>query len=143
MYFADLTPYTYNLNLPDPYILNIGWLSPNHAFNRGPCDEQFVSELARLVAQPVNLYRGSHVCEFCPEPPLTLSKGGIPMRYPPPETTGRGEIGVLSPQGIIYIAPVLILHYIKVHGYCPPEPFMDAVLRGVPLPIRPGRGESR
>ena len=77
---------------PDPNILNVGWLSREHSFDRAHCDERFVSELARLVAQPVNLLRGSHLCEFCPAPPTVLSKGGIPMLNPPPDTTGNGEI---------------------------------------------------
>jgi len=139
MYFADLTPYRYGCwgPDPDPNVLNVGWLSREHSFDRGQCDDRFVSELARLVAQPVNLFRGSHLCEFCPTPPTVLSQGGIPMLNPPPDTTGNGEIRVLSAEGegVIYVAPVLILHYVKVHGYRPPQSFVDAVLRGVTVPI--------
>jgi hypothetical protein len=48
----------------------------------------------------------------------------------PPDITGNGEIRVWSGDGVIYVAPVLILHYVKVHGYRPPQSFVDAVLRG-------------
>ncbi|HLX71808.1 MAG TPA: hypothetical protein VKV04_19510 [Verrucomicrobiae bacterium] len=130
MYFADLTPYRYGLDLPNPSVVNVGWLSRDHSFDRGQCDERFVNELARLIAQPVNLSRGFHVCEFCPPPPTILSKGGIPMLNPSPGTTGNGEIRVWSSEGVFYAAPVLILHYVKVHGYRPPQSFIDAVLRG-------------
>jgi len=130
MHFADLTPYEYGQEEPDPSVVNVGWLSKEHSFVHGTCDDLFLVELTRLVANPVNLYRGSHLCEFCPSPSVVLSRGGEPMLNPPPGTTGNGEIRVHGSGGIVYVAPVLVLHYVKVHGYRPPEAFIDAVLGG-------------
>jgi hypothetical protein len=41
---------------------------------------------------------------------------------------GNGEIRVTGRNGNIYVAPVLVLHYVVVHGYAPPPEFVDAVV---------------
>jgi hypothetical protein len=128
LYFPDLTLYEYGEAEPRAGILNVGWLSAEHPFPIGVSDGRFVQVLERLVASPVNLYRGSHLCEFCPCPPTILSRGGIPMLDPPPGTTGNGEIRVIDGEGV-YVAPTLILHYVVVHQYRPPEAFVDAVIK--------------
>jgi hypothetical protein len=130
MYFADLTEYRYGTTSPRPDVLNIGWLSKNHAFPQGRSDPSFVAKLERLVASPIMLSRGSHLCEFCPRPPTVLSKGGIPMLAPAPGTTGNGQIRVNYRKGgalVAYMAPVLVLHYVLEHHYLPPQEFIDAV----------------
>jgi hypothetical protein len=129
MYFPDLTPYEYGGAGPSPGVVNVGWLSVEQSFAEGPCSAEFMREVARLVDSPVNLYRGAHFCELCPEPPTVLSEGGIAMLQPAPGTAGNGEIRVQGADGTVYVAPVLVLHYIKVHGYRPPETFVNAVLR--------------
>jgi hypothetical protein len=128
MYFPDLTPYEYGHDEPKTSVVNVGWLSIEQPFNKGRCTAEFLGKLASLVENPVNLYRGSHLCEFCPAPPVVLSKGGIPMLSPTQEITGNGEIRVRGEDGVIYVAPVLVLHYIKLHDYRPPEAFINAVL---------------
>lgn len=89
--------------------------------------------MERLAVSPVNLYRGSHLCEFCPRPPTVLSRGSIPMLDPPPGTTGNGEIRIAGAGGIVYIAPILILHYVVAHRYRPPGVFVAAVIRQAAL----------
>jgi hypothetical protein len=128
VYFPDLTPYQYCCPEFEADILNIGWLGGDQPFSQGMQNESFVAALKKLVSSPVNLSRGSHLCEFCPKPPTILSKGGIPMLAPLPGTTGNGEIRVKATDGTIYVAPVLILHYVTEHGYLPPQKFIDAVL---------------
>jgi hypothetical protein len=128
MFFADLTPYEYGRDEPQAHILNIGWLSHDHPFSTGPVSEAFVQMLRRLVAAPVNLYRGSHLCEFCPDPPVFLSPGGLRMIDPPPSTAGNGEIRVVGNAGRIYVAPVLVVHYVEEHKYQPPAEFIAAVV---------------
>ncbi len=127
MYFEDLTPYQYGGEEPDGAVLNIGWLSRAHSYPRGETSREFIAALQRMVANPVNLYRGSHVCEFCPEPPVTL-RNGRKWIEPAPGTTGNGEVRVNEAGGPTYVAPALVLHYIQVHAYLPPEPFIKAVL---------------
>ncbi len=128
MYFRDLTPYEYGRTEPQANVLNVGWLSPTHRFPSGALEEGFVSALERLVASPVNLYRGLHICEFCPPPPYKLIGGGSLMPDPLPGTTGNGEIRIAATNGNTYVAPVLIFHYVVAHGYLPPKEFIDAVI---------------
>ena len=49
------------------------------------------------------------------------------MLQVPPEKRGNGEIWVKARDGITYIAPILILHYVSEHHYAPPQAFVDAV----------------
>jgi hypothetical protein len=128
MFFADLTPYEYGRTEPRDNVVNVGWLSREHAFATGEVPEAFLIRLRKLVTSPVNLYRGSHICEFCPDPPKRLSPGGILMLYPPPETMGNGEIRVSGHSGLVYVAPVLVVHYVGVHKYLPPAEFIEAVV---------------
>lgn len=128
MHFPDLTPYEHGRTESQPKDLNAGWLSSAHPFPRGVPDSRLIEALQRLVAFPVNLYRGFHLCEFCPPPPTKLSPGGIPILDPLPGTAGNGEIRVTAASGITYVAPVLILHYVVSHGYLPPQEFVDAAI---------------
>jgi hypothetical protein len=54
--------------------------------------------------------RGFHICEFCKK------------------DCGNGEIGIIHPDGRIFMAPVGIVHYLVEHSYKPPDDFIDAVL---------------
>lgn len=128
MFFADLTPYEYGYAMPRTNILNVGWLARGHAFPVGVVSEAFAKALRRLIKSPENLYRGYHSCEFCPEPPVVVSSTGLRVRGPPGETEGNGEIRVAGADGIVYVAPVLVAHYVEVHRYRPPDQFIQAVI---------------
>jgi len=127
MFFADLTPYEYGYEMPRINVLNVGWLGRGHEFPVGVVSEAFAEALRRLIKSPENLYRGYHSCQFCPEPPIVVGSNGLRVRAPPGETEGNGEIRVAGANGILYVAPVLIAHYVKVHKYRPPQEFIDAV----------------
>lgn len=128
MFFADLTPYEYGYALPRSDVLNVGWLGRGHAFPVGAVPEGFVAALRRLIKSPENLYRGYHSCEFCPEPPVVVGPTGRRVIGPPGDTMGNGEIRVAGAGGVVYVAPVLIAHYVEVHRYLPPEAFIHAVI---------------
>jgi len=133
MYFEDLSQYAYGRTPTRPHILNVGWLSQEHAYPRGTAPDWLLPRLEQLVKSPVNLYRGFHLCEICPKPPTIMSPGGVKMLNPPPETKGNGEIRVRAGNGTIYVAPVLIYHHVAAHGYLPPEEFISAVQTGVAI----------
>jgi hypothetical protein len=128
MFFADLTPYEYGYAMPRSNVLNVGWLARGHAFPVGAVPATLVHALRRLARSPENLYRGYHSCEFCPEPPVVVSSTGKRVSNPPGETMGNGEIRVAGLEGVVYVAPVLVAHYIEVHNYRPPEAFIQAVI---------------
>ncbi|GGZ17746.1 DUF7919 family protein [Novosphingobium colocasiae] len=130
-YFPDLTPFTYGGAEPDPATLNVGWLSSDYTIPVAVPDELFLSALRKMAAEPVNLCRGSHLCDLCPRPVMTLSSGGIPMLEAAPETRGNGEIWVKGYDGFTYVAPVLVLHYVSKHHYAPPQAFVDAIIAAV------------
>ena len=79
----------------------------------------------------MNLYRGTHWCEFCPAPRIEKTGGSIRIIDGPPNSTGNGEIRVTGGDGRIYVAPVLITHYVAMHEYAPPQEFVEACLRQV------------
>jgi hypothetical protein len=135
MYFPDFSHYVYGREFPESHILNVGWLSKEHAFKRGPSPEWLVIRLRDRIAAPVNLFRGSHACEFCPEPPTKTLPGGIKIADHPKHTLGNGEIRVRALDGKIYVAPVLICHYVECHQYLPPSEFIEAVEADLPQPV--------
>ena len=130
-YFEDLTEYTY---LPGgENALNVGWLSGCHPFNTGQVSSIVVDELARMCAAPVQKTRGIHFCDICP----TLSPAEYRARWDElttfassigPVFVGNGELRVLGMSGTLYAAPTLIVHYMSVHRYMPPEDFVRGVL---------------
>jgi len=40
---------------------------------------------------------------------------------------GAGEIRVRGADGVWYVAPRLVIHYVVEHHYCPPQGFLEAV----------------
>ena len=127
MHFKDLTPYTYGGSEPSASVLNVGWLGRRHSFPVARPASELVSALNKLVASPVNLYRGKHQCEFCPAP-APDNRNGPSWTTLSREILGNGEIRVVGVDGVTYVAPVLIRHYVEVHHYAPPRAFVQACL---------------
>jgi hypothetical protein len=44
-YYPDGSHYVYARTLPEPHILNIGWLSKDHPYEQGPSPAWFISRL--------------------------------------------------------------------------------------------------
>ena len=128
-YYEDGSGYRYLPELVDGSV-NIGWLDVSADFTRGDVPDEFVERLVELCRDPVNLTRGWHRCNLCPPPrelappePVMVSspRGDYPV--------GHGEIRVEGPNGIRYAAPDMIVHYVRHHGYRPPDEFVEAVVR--------------
>lgn len=114
MYFPDLS----NECQVDkgPHVRAIGWLSVEHAFSTGVVPPIFIESLRAHLqnpCQPVVTW-GSYRCNLCP---AHLSDGPI---------SGSRNLWVPS-YAFVYVAPELILHYIEVHLYKPPDEFINAV----------------
>jgi hypothetical protein len=133
-YFPDLSPYSYG-HQSHPGVVHVGWLDNVHPYPKGEVDARLIQKIKLLASKPVELYRGTHTCELCIEPPglvKTYTHKGIVIgsncswaRWVA-ERSSNGEIRV-SRGGIIFAAPVLIVHNIEIHGYLPPEQFLQAV----------------
>lgn len=80
-HFPDLSHYVYGRTHPEPHILNIGWLSNEHKFPQGTPPEWLALRLEERISSPVNQYRGSHNCEFCPPPPKRKLESGFEMAF--------------------------------------------------------------
>jgi hypothetical protein len=124
-WFQDLTPYSYlPLQLP---ALNVGWLELGMPFPTGTPEPAFVERLRLLTLRALShSTRGTHSCDFCP--PVTaedLKRADGWETYP----SGNGEIRALASDGTRFAAPMLISHYVESHGYAPPRPFVDAIMR--------------
>lgn len=134
-YFPDLSPYAYGYT-KHTGVAHIGWLSDLHPFLRGVVAPHLIEKLRKLATNPVELYRGYHLCELCPQPDspvIAASQTATKVIVPggPYDIwmkcrRSNGEIRV-SLYGVTYAAPVLIVHYIEEHHYLPPAEFLEAV----------------
>jgi hypothetical protein len=133
-YFSDHSPYAYGHG-SHPGVVHVGWLDDIHPYPTGTVDALLIEKMKLLASNPVELYRGKHICELCVKPP-DLVKTTLPnsvvldpncswARWSD-QRSSNGEIRV-SGEGIIFAAPVLIVHYIEVHNYLPPTEFLRAV----------------
>src|SRR5262245_17422220 len=111
MWYEDLSSYD-----PEGWARAVGWLERGHDFATGPVRSELLEKLELLfrnrymwVASP-----GVHDCDFCAH-----------RRDAP---SGAGMLWVPG-NGVLYVCPDLIRHYIRVHQYLPPEEFCEAVLR--------------
>ena len=117
-YFKDLTEYRY-IEEPKPGVLNVGWLGKWHLFRTGVTSHAFQAALGDLCENHgSNFCGGHHVCEFC---------FGASWHDPYYRRMGNGEIRVRGADGIWYVAPRLIIHYVAAHHYFPPLAFLEAV----------------
>lgn len=115
--FKDLEPCTY-FHVKSKKLLAVGWLGKDEEFSRGPVNKEFFDQLARAAARPWQpvVCMGYHHCELCQfNPPMFKDNLFVPHA------------------GRIYVAPAGILHYIAAHWYCPPEPFIKAVMECPPI----------
>lgn len=114
MYRKDLSQCLVNLDDPTAAGLSVGWLENGYSFDTGPTPFRFrwmLRDLARDIRNPM---WGFHECDLCE------GTGGKPK--------GNGEIHVTGSDGVTYVAPALIIHYIDKHKYHPPQRFIDAVM---------------
>lgn len=129
-YFPDLTRYAYG---PDEEIeggnqdLHIGWLDGSHDFARGDAPPDLVDALLLCATRPVRTKKGFHYCDLCPSVDqsriTSMDLDGRTVKL------GNGELRVRARDGQWYTAPTLVAHYVAAHGYLPPAPFVDGVLR--------------
>ncbi|MGJ4995029.1 hypothetical protein ACQR0Z_11475 [Bradyrhizobium sp. HKCCYLS3077] len=99
-------------------LVTVGWLGTDTAFDTGAVSGPFVNRLKELCSEPWQPFAsaGVHACELCQfDGPTRSANVFVPHR------------------GRIYVAPVLIVHYVAAHWYRPPDVFIDAVLACPPI----------
>ena len=117
-YIADLVE-------PGP-IKSVGYLAQGHDYPQGEVPEQVFDRLVALVELHLLHWMGYHNCDLepCgsnqPQPEIQYHGLVIPRRC---------SSDILVPDGgVLYLAPALILHYIRCHRYQPPACFLEAAL---------------
>lgn len=118
MFLNDLSPMQYGYHRYRKQAVAVGWLEAGHPFTTGPTPSGFRHKLGQLCQNPVLLYRGFHACHFCHKD----------------KALGNGEIHVLGADGVVFVAPALVWHYVAVHEYRPPAAFVEVVTA---LDVRP------
>jgi len=113
-YYEDLTFCSYfGYNSKMINLKAIGWLSKGFPYSTGRVPIRLVKKLKRLFKNPWEPgfgYLGYHECEFCKV-----------RKY-------QSALNLFIPgEGVIYVSPEGILHYIEVHSYKPPKEFLTAV----------------
>lgn len=113
----------YNANNWRVPLLTVGWLYHPHDYERGETPPGLIDKLDELVAaadesQSNYNFRGLHSCSYCDAANVDS------------EPIEGSHVNLFVPgQGIVYIAPAGIRHYINVHSYLPPSTFVEAVMR--------------
>lgn len=137
-FWPDLVPYD---GCSDARILGlaplaVGWLVRGRPYPTGKTSSTFRQKLLAFCLEPHT------VCASGSQPRCPLAncpgQAGLVQVEGHEIALGAGEIRVIG-EADIYAAPTLIYHYVTVHGYRPPEEFVEAVTTGP----QPGSPEHR
>jgi hypothetical protein len=115
VWFADLSPIIYFGHEHATYLRAIGWLEHGQAFAKGVVDAQVYRRLVALLKEPWEpfVFMGVHGCGLCHYEPACYGAKNV---YVPGD-------------GVVYVCPELVTHYMNAHQYAPPHDFCDAVLK--------------
>lgn len=128
-HFRDFEPCDYQSDPPLHWrhwsvpLRAIGWLQHPHPFETGVVPEAFVARFEVLSLQmracfAQYAFRGLHSCDLC------MTSGAD--RAPPIDGS---NVNVLVPgEDVVFAATGGLLHYVRMHGYRPPQAFVDAVM---------------
>jgi hypothetical protein len=97
--------------------LAVGWLGAGHDYATGRVSPHDRARLEQLLVRRCGLvdeFMGFHTCEVCWN------------------HSCHGSVFVPG-EGVVFIAPEGIAHYIDEHHYLPPTVFLDAVRRCPPM----------
>lgn len=113
-YFEDLQPCT---AVPGEWrnLLAVGWLSRDHEFTRGAFDREFLDDAMRGEYRVPGVGSFVRKCELCSGADLPRTEAGLLF---------------IEGNGVMYVAPRLIRHYVQKHGYRPPPAFISALPAG-------------
>ena len=117
-WFQDLTRCSYFGEECGFSLRAVGWLERDKAFPIGLVNSPVYSRLCELPRNPWQpmVSMGSHVCSLC------WYEGAA------------GSSNLFIPgNGIVFVCPELIVHYMDAHGYAPPQEFCQAVLACPPM----------
>jgi hypothetical protein len=106
-------------------LCSVGWLE-KPGFPTGVVSQKCIKAL--ITAHPGGIFsdgcRGIHGCTLCGRimPKVRWRNWTVHLK-------GHGHY-LVRMDDMVYMAPELLLHYIRGHRYCPPQEFVDAVIHG-------------
>jgi len=90
--------------------IKVAWLDDGQPYDKGEVPSDFLDKLKKI--EPRIYTKGWHTCPFC-RGETSSTQFMIPV---------EGE------DKTFYDVPEMIIHYIEVHNYLPPQEFIDAVM---------------
>jgi hypothetical protein len=128
MYIEDLELCRYHVGAFDAKnwsvpLRAVGWLEYPAKYRSGESLNQLIPKLKEMVEQVHSAFRhccfrGVMTCSWC-------RANGIQS----PGPIWSQESVFVPGDGVVYVAPGGIIHYIERHSYLPPTEFIEAVLR--------------
>src|SRR5262249_8774561 len=113
-WYQDLQPFDAD---GASFLRAVGWLDRNKPFSQGVCDARVIQRLIELQEKrggfPLLGTRGWHDCTLCADG----------------SADGRSYYEMFVPgDGVIYVCPEGIVHYVRQHKYLPPGEFINALV---------------
>lgn len=126
--YQDLSPCRYSHDALDADawqvpLLTIGWLESPFPYDRGRTPPDFLPRLEALAHGAQRHRCGYHFLGY-----YTCSLCVATLREPPAQPWSQSCLWVPG-NGVVYVAPVGVTHYVAVHAYRPPLEFIEAVMR--------------
>ena len=122
MQFDDLSPYSYTRMTSKASLKNVGWLSESVPFCQAPTPPGLLAKIEAATLPLRNPMRGIHGCPLCEHEHISEAIEGREFLL------GMSEAWFPSPHDEVYIAPSLLLHYVKRHDYLPPTELVQAAV---------------
>ena len=107
-------------------VTSVGYLARGYEYPRGEVSDECFDRLVKLVMVRLVHWFGFHNCDLDPcgsgqDQPKHYYQGQV--------IPDKCSTDILVPgENLVYVAPALILHYIRCHKYLPPACFLDAVM---------------
>lgn len=128
---ADLEPFNYFPWGSIHNVLAVGWLDCQCAFPTGSVSKEFFLKLCQMIQepwQPPVVPAGVHHCNLC-----QFSRGGGATFEGLPVPSASGSNLFVPYDGKLYVAPILVAHYVDAHRYKPPRVFVEAIMACPPM----------
>jgi hypothetical protein len=110
----------------DNRVASFGYLERGHGYPRGEVSDAAFDRLVQFTKRPLGAWAGYHTCDL---PPCGTDHPRHTLYYKKHEIPDQCSTDILVPaENFLYVAPALILHYIRCHQYLPPAIFLKAAL---------------
>jgi len=120
-WYQDLSPCGYFGEEASRVLRAVGWLEAGRPYPTGATEKPIYEKLCGLAKEPwlPVAFAGPHFCDLC-------QYGG-----------SSGVANVFTPgDGLLFVCPELITHYMNAHHYRPPEQFCESVRLCPPMRSR-------